>query len=100
MEKPRLMARAGASNWIGALLGWLFTTDASKAYRRKAEARHIRGELRRRGELRTRRRQRIRTVHRDHKPNESPKGIDPDLHNRLCALASSSVAMALPSYSR
>jgi hypothetical protein len=42
-----------------------------------------------RGELRIRHRQRIRTVRRDHKPNESPTGIAQDLHSRLFALVSS-----------
>jgi hypothetical protein len=72
-----------------------FTTDASKADRR--EARHKPGDLRMHGELRSRHRQRIRTVRRDRKPNESPRGIDRDLYNRPSALVSSSVAMAIPS---
>src|SRR6185369_13718632 len=68
-----------------------FTTDGNKA-----EAQHKPVERRRRGELRNRR-QRIRTGRTDHKPNENPIHTAPDLNNPLSALASSSVARALPS---
>jgi len=73
-----------------------FTTDGNKAEaQHKPVARHKRVELRRRGGLRNRR-QRIRTGRTDHKPNENPIHTAPDLNNPLSALASSSVAMALP----
>ena len=73
-----------------------FTTDGNKAEaQHKPVARHKRVELRRRGELRNRR-QRIRTGRTDHKPNENPIHTAPDLNNPVSALASSSVAMALP----
>src|SRR4029453_1293662 len=67
---------------------------------RKGEAPHTREELHRRGELRRHRTQHINTVRTDRKPNEIPTDTGRDLHSRLFALASSSVAMALLWYWR
>jgi hypothetical protein len=87
---------SGRASW-GRLFRLAFTTDDRREARHKLGELRRRGELHTRGERRSRHRQRIRTLRRDHKPNESPTGIAQDLHSRQFALVSSSVAMALPS---